>query len=231
MQTPALYAIEEREIILDLFEEVSGARLMCNYMRFGGVMRDLTEGWEDRAKYLAHDRMPRALDKLDKLISGNEIVKARGRGVGYLSPEDLIALSVSGPQIRAAGIPYDIRKAEPYCIYDRFDFDIPTLPEGDIYARYYIRLLEARESVKILQQASARHSQGRNTGRQGRLRVARRRKAKPTTASKRPRASSASTSSATARPTRTGTTCVPPASSTSTHSGPCASATKWRTPS
>jgi NADH-quinone oxidoreductase subunit C/D len=153
LQTPALYAIEEREIILDLFEEVSGARLMCNYMRFGGVMRDLTDGWEDRAKYLAHERLPRALDKLDKLISGNEIVKARGRGVGYLPPEDLIALSVSGPQIRAAGIPYDIRKAEPYCIYDRFDFDIPTLPEGDIYARYYIRLLEARESVKILQQA------------------------------------------------------------------------------
>ena len=153
LQTPALYAIEEREMILDLFQEVSGARLMCNYMRFGGVVRDLTPGWEDRAKYLAHERLPRALDKLDRLLSDNEIVKARGRGVGYLSPKDLIALSVSGPMIRAAGIAYDIRKAEPYCIYDRFDFDIPTLPEGDIYARYYIRLLEARESVKILQQA------------------------------------------------------------------------------
>lgn len=153
LQTPALYAVEEREMILDLFEEVSGARMMCNYMRFGGVYKDLTPGWLDRAKYLAHDRIPRALDKLDRLISGNEIVKARGRGVGYLAPEDLIALSVSGPQIRAAGIPYDIRKAEPYCIYDRFDFDIPTLPESDIYARYYIRILEARESVKILKQA------------------------------------------------------------------------------
>ncbi|MDI9549872.1 MAG: NADH-quinone oxidoreductase subunit D [Chloroflexota bacterium] len=153
LQTPALYAIEEREMILDLFEEVSGARLMCNYMRFGGVVRDLTEGWEDRARYLANERLPRALDELDRLLSDNEIVKARGRGVGYLSAKDLLSLSVSGPMIRAAGVPYDIRKAEPYCIYDRFDFDIPTLPEGDIYARYYIRLLEARESVKILQQA------------------------------------------------------------------------------
>ncbi|MCB0056041.1 MAG: NADH-quinone oxidoreductase subunit D, partial [Caldilineaceae bacterium] len=153
LQTPALYAIEEREMILDLFEEVSGARLMCNYMRFGGVVRDLTPGWEERAKYLVHDRLPRALDQLDELLSGNEIVMARGRGVGYLSAQDLISLSVTGPMIRAAGIPYDIRKAEPYCIYDRFDFDIPTLPESDIYARYYIRLLEARESIKILQQA------------------------------------------------------------------------------
>ena len=103
--------------------------------------------------YLVHDRLPRALDQLDELLSGNEIVKARGRGVGYLSAQDLIALSVSGPMIRAAGLAYDIRKAEPYCIYDRFDFDIPTLPESDIYARYYIRLLEARESIKILKQA------------------------------------------------------------------------------
>ena len=153
LQTPALYAIEEREMILDLFEEVSGARLMCNYMRFGGVVRDLTPGWAERAHYVAHERLPRVLDELDRMLSGNEIVKARGRGVGYLSAADLLALSVSGPMIRAAGIAYDIRKAEPYCIYDRFDFDIPTLPESDIYARYYIRLLEARESVKILQQA------------------------------------------------------------------------------
>lgn len=153
LQTPALYAIEEREMILDLFEEVSGARLMCNYMRFGGVVRDLTPGWLEKAKYVAHERLPRVLDELDRMLSGNEIVKARGRGVGYLSAKDLISLSVSGPMIRAAGIPYDIRKAEPYCIYDRFDFEIPTLPNSDIYDRYYIRLLEARESVKILKQA------------------------------------------------------------------------------
>lgn len=167
LQTPALYAIEEREMILDLFEEVSGARLMCNYMRFGGVVRDLTAGWEERVRYLAHERLPRALDELDRLLSDNEIVKARGRGVGHLSAKDLLSLSVSGPMIRAAGVPYDIRKAEPYCIYDRFDFDIPTLPESDIYARYYIRLLEARESVKILQQALRDIPQGEVLGGKG----------------------------------------------------------------
>lgn len=153
LQTPALYGIEEREMILDLFEEISGARLMCNYMRFGGVVRDLTPGWVDRAKYLVMDRLPRAVDMIDELLSGNEIVKARGRGVGYLSAQDLISLSVSGPMIRAAGLPYDIRRAEPYSIYDRFAFDIPTLPESDVYARFYIRLLEIRESIRILRQA------------------------------------------------------------------------------
>lgn len=153
LQTPALYAIEEREMILDLFEEVSGARLMCNYLRFGGVVRDLPEGWTKKADYIVNTRLPAVLDELDRMLSGNEIVKARGRGVGYLSPQDLLALSVSGPMIRAAGVAYDIRKADPYGIYERFDFDIPTLPNSDIYDRYYIRLLEARESVKILKQA------------------------------------------------------------------------------
>lgn len=153
LQTPALYAIEEREMILDLFESVSGARMMCNYMRFGGVHRDLPRGWTDRAQYIVDERLPRALNQLDRLLSDNEILKARGRGVGYLGLADLIALSVSGPMIRAAGLPYDIRRAEPYGVYDRFDFDVPTLPHSDVYDRYYIRLLEARESVKILKQA------------------------------------------------------------------------------
>ncbi len=153
LQTPALYAIEEREMILDLFEEVSGSRLMCNYLRFGGVVRDLPEGWVKKANYVINTRLPAVLDELDRMLSGNEIVKARGRGVGYLSGKDLLSLSVSGPMIRAAGIAYDIRKADPYGIYDRFDFAIPTLPNSDIYDRYYIRLLEALESVKILKQA------------------------------------------------------------------------------
>ncbi len=153
LQTPALYAIEEREMILDLFEEVSGARLMCNYLRFGGVVRDLPEGWKKKTDYVVNTRLPAVLDELDRMLTGNEIVKARGRGVGYLSGADLLSLSVSGPMIRASGVAYDIRKADPYGIYDRFDFDIPTLPNSDIFDRYYIRLLEARESVKILKQA------------------------------------------------------------------------------
>ncbi len=153
LQTPALYAIEEREMILDLFEEVSGARLMCNYLRFGGVVRDLPEGWKKKVDYVVNTRLPAVLDELDRMLTGNEIVKARGRGVGYLSGADLLSLSVSGPMIRASGIAYDIRKADPYGIYDRFDFTVPTLPNSDIFDRYYIRLLEARESVKILKQA------------------------------------------------------------------------------
>jgi len=153
LQTPALYAIEEREMILDLFEAASGSRMMCNYLRFGGVVRDLPAGWLTKARYLANDRLPRALDELDRMLTENEILMARGRGVGYLPAEALISLSVSGPMIRAAGLAYDIRKAEPYGIYDRFDFDIPTLSHSDVYDRYYIRLLEARQSVRILQQA------------------------------------------------------------------------------
>jgi NADH-quinone oxidoreductase subunit D/NADH-quinone oxidoreductase subunit C/D len=148
-----LYALEERELILDIFEAVSGSRMMCNYFRFGGVVRDLTPGWAERAQYMADTRLPRVLDELDRMLSTNEILTARGRGVGHLPAKDLIALSVSGPMIRAAGVPYDIRKAEPYGIYDRFEFDIPTLPDSDIYARYFIRLLEARESVRIIKQA------------------------------------------------------------------------------
>jgi NADH-quinone oxidoreductase subunit C/D len=167
LQTPALYAIEEREMILDLFEEVSGARLMCNYLRFGGVVRDLPEGWLKKARYLANDRLPRALDELDRMLTENEILMARGRGVGYLPAEALLSLSVSGPMIRAAGVAYDIRKAEPYGIYDRFDFEIPTLPNSDIFDRYYIRLLEARQSVRILQQALAGIPEGEILGGKG----------------------------------------------------------------
>ena len=172
LQTPALYAIEEREMILDLFEAVSGARMMCNYMRFGGVVRDLPEGWHEQAAYLANERLPRALDELDRLLTENEILRARGRGVGYLAVEDLIALSVSGPMVRAGGLAYDIRKAEPYGIYDRFDFDVPTLPNSDIFDRYYIRLLEAKESVRILQQALRDMPEGEIPRRQRRLHAA-----------------------------------------------------------
>ncbi len=151
--TPALYAIEERELILDLFEAASGARMMCNYMRPGGVVRDVPDGWIDQAKHLVHNRLPRAIDELDRYLSENEILLARTKGVGYLSPEDAIAYSTSGPVLRGSGVPYDIRKAEPYCIYDRFDFDVVVEDGGDVYARYMVRIREMRESVKILKQA------------------------------------------------------------------------------
>lgn len=158
--TPFLYAFEERELILDLFEEVSGSRMMCNYLRFGGVARDVSPDWLERARYLAHERLPRKLDEFEQLLSENEVLLARTKGVGVISPETAIACGVTGPMLRACGVPYDIRRVEPYCIYNRFDFRVPLLHNGDLYDRYLIRILEAREAVKILQQALAQIPEG-----------------------------------------------------------------------
>jgi NADH-quinone oxidoreductase subunit B/C/D len=151
--TPMFYAFKERELILDLFEEASGSRMMCNYMRFGGVAHDVSEDWLDRARYLARERLPRKLDELEQLLSDNEILVSRTKGVGVLPPEVAIADGITGPMLRAVGVLYDIRRAEPYGIYDRFDFKIPLLYNGDLYDRYLIRILEAREALKILDQA------------------------------------------------------------------------------
>jgi NADH:ubiquinone oxidoreductase subunit D len=154
LATPLFYALETRERVLDLFEEASGSRMMCNYMRFGGVAYDLSDDWLRRAEKVT-ETMTRSLDELDELMTGNEIVLSRSKGVGYLSAEELISHGVTGPMLRAAGVKYDVRKAEPYSIYDRFDFDIPTLLDGDVFSRFYQRILEARESLKILDQAFA----------------------------------------------------------------------------
>ena len=151
--TPALYAIEERELILDLFEAAAGSRMMCNYMRFGGVVQDLPPGWLETCRQLVFERLPRAIDDLDRLLTDNEIIRARCIGVGYLSPEDAIAYSAAGPVLRASAVPYDVRRAEPYSIYDRFDFDVAVRYNGDVYDRYLIRLDEMRQSVRILKQA------------------------------------------------------------------------------
>ena len=151
--TPALYAIEERELILDLFEMTAGSRMMCNYFRFGGVAYDLPEEFLPLAKPLIWDRLPKAIDQMDELLSRNEIMLARCQGVGVLTKEEAIANSAAGPVLRGSGVKYDVRKAEPYSVYDRFQFDVPTRSEGDIYARYWVRLQEMRESVKILKQA------------------------------------------------------------------------------
>jgi len=153
--TPALYFITERDLIIDLFETVTGSRMMCNYMRFGGVSRDLTPEYLTRARELVHERIPRAIDQLDRLLAENEIVKARTIGVGYMPAERSIAYSLTGPCLRAAGVPFDIRRADPYSIYDRFDFDIPVLYGGDVYDRFRVRVLEMRQSLRILEQALA----------------------------------------------------------------------------
>ena len=153
MYTPALYAFEERELILDIFEASSGARMMCNYFRFGGVVRDMPEDAFRKARELVFDRLPGKVDEMDRLLTENEVLVSRLKGVGYLSAEDAINTSMTGPMLRASGVPYDIRRADPYSIYDRFDFNVACRPEGDLFARYMIRIDEMRESLKILQQA------------------------------------------------------------------------------
>ena len=151
--TPSLYALEERELIVDVFETVSGSRMMCNYFRFGGVARDLPEGIEKKIFDLVFDRLPRKIDELDKYLTRNEIVRMRCEGIGVLRPEEAIALSAAGPILRASGVPYDIRRADPYSIYEKFDFDVVYGVHGDVYDRFLVRLGEIRQSIRILQQA------------------------------------------------------------------------------
>ena len=150
--TPALYAINERELVLDVFEATAGSRMMCNYFRFGGVARDLPPGVLETIRELVFERLPRRIDELDLYLSENEIVRARCEGVGVLTPEQAIAFSAAGPVLRASGVPYDVRKADPYSIYDRLDFEVAVREGGDVYARYIIRIDEMRQSLRILQQ-------------------------------------------------------------------------------
>src|SRR5262249_34103467 len=125
----------------------------CNYFRFGGVAFDLPEGWVKRCRGIVYDRLDGKIDELDRYLSGNEIVMDRCKGVGVLPREQAIALSTAGPVLRASNVPYDVRRAAPYSIYDRFEFDVVTGPNGDLYDRYYVRLQEMRQSVRILKQA------------------------------------------------------------------------------
>ena len=150
--TPLLYAFEERELILDIFEAVSGSRMMCNYYRFAGVARDLPEGVFEQVKNLVLDRLPGKVNDVDTFLTDNEIVRARAIGIGVLTAEEAIAHSAVGPVLRASGVPYDVRRADPYGIYDRFDFDVAVRYHGDIYDRYLIRLDEIRQSIRILEQ-------------------------------------------------------------------------------
>ena len=150
--TPLMYAFREREKILDLFESLTGARMMCNYMRFGGCRVDLPVGWLEATKRVADD-FPRFVDEYERLLSENEILLARTQGVGVLPPALAINASVTGPMLRASGVNYDLRKVDKYGVYDRFQFRVPLGEHGDVYDRYMIRVLEMRESVRILQQA------------------------------------------------------------------------------
>jgi NADH-quinone oxidoreductase subunit D len=150
--TPLMYAFREREKILDLFEELTGARMMVNYMRFGGCRVDASPQWLEKARGLVA-RLPQFVDEFERLLTGNEILMARTQGVGVLSAELAVNAGVTGPMLRAAGVNYDLRKVDHYSIYDRFNFKVPLGDHGDVYDRFMIRLLELRESLKILEQA------------------------------------------------------------------------------
>ncbi len=166
--TPALYLIEAREHVLDFFEATAGSRMMCNYMRFGGVNRDLPERLRSVANLindkirdvdtmdflteLIREYLPRAIDEFDRLITDSEIVKTRAQGVGLLPADMAIAYSAAGPLLRASGVAYDIRRAQPYSIYPELEFDVAVRYNGDIYDRYLVRIDEMRQSVRILQQ-------------------------------------------------------------------------------
>ena len=150
--TPLMYAFREREKILDLFESLTGARMMCNYMRFGGCRCDLPEGWLPQAQQVV-DEFPKFIDEFENFLSGNEILMSRTQGVGVMPRELAINSGITGPLLRAAGVDYDLRKVDKYGIYDRFQFRVPLGDHGDTFDRYMIRVLEMRESVKILQQA------------------------------------------------------------------------------
>jgi NADH-quinone oxidoreductase subunit D len=150
--TPILYAFRERERILDFFEAVSGSRMMCNYLRFGGVRVDLTESTLAMARDIVN-RFPPFLDEFEKLMTENEVLMARMQRVGILPRELAINGSISGPMARASGVEYDIRKVDRYGVYGRFDFRVPVGEVGDVYDRYMVRILEMRQAVNILQQA------------------------------------------------------------------------------
>ena len=150
--TPFLYAFREREDIMDLFEMTCGARLTYSYVRPGGVSRDLPAGFDRKTREFLK-KMPSRLDEIDDLFSKNEIVLIRTRGVGTISAEDAIDYALSGPSLRASGVKFDLRKNEPYSVYNRLEFNMVTLPSGDCLDRYLVRVGEIRESLKIVEQA------------------------------------------------------------------------------
>lgn len=159
MGTPLMYAFREREKVLDLFEALTGARMMCNYMRFGGCRCDLPAGWAERTRAVV-DAFPRFLDEFEALLTGNEILRARTQGVGRLPAALAVNAGVTGPVLRACGVGHDLRRAAPYGLYGTFDFRIPVGDHGDVFDRYMIRVLEMRESLAILRQALDRLPDG-----------------------------------------------------------------------
>jgi NADH-quinone oxidoreductase subunit D len=147
-----LYCFREREEILKIFEFCSGQRMMTSYFRIGGLMMEPPRGFYERVDRVLK-LLPGRFDEYEDLLTENKIWLARTRGVGVLSREDAIAYGISGPNLRASGVRFDLRQAAPYSGYEKFDFEIPMRPEGDSYARYIVRMIEMRQSVRIARQA------------------------------------------------------------------------------
>ncbi len=151
-QSLFFYCFREREQILDLFEWASGQRMMTSYIRIGGIEQPPPDGWEDGVRTFIAP-MDRRIDEYEGLLTNNPIWRERLIGIGRISAEDALDYGLSGPTLRGSGVKWDIRKEFPYTGYEEFDFDVPTRPEGDCYARYLVRVAEMRETVKIIKQA------------------------------------------------------------------------------
>ena len=149
--TPFLYGIEARELNWDLQEMLCGARVTSNYIRIGGIQRDVPEGFENRCEECLV-RIEQLLADFDKIITANRIFVDRFRRTGMLSKEDCIRYGITGPLLRAVGVPYDVRKAEPYLVYDELDFDVPTGSIGDNYDRFLVVQEEIGQSIRIIRQ-------------------------------------------------------------------------------
>jgi len=150
--TPILYAFRERERVQNLFESVTGARMMHNYFRIGGVKQDLPDDFEGKMENLII-HLEKGIEECDQLLSDNEMFLARTKGIGSIDATTAVDFGLSGPLLRACGVPEDIRISEPYGIYDRFDFGIPVGSAGDCWDRYYVRMEEMRQSLSIIVQA------------------------------------------------------------------------------
>ena len=150
--TPFLYAFRDREMILDLYEALCGARLTYNYIRLGGVASDIDADWTAKCREFLEFFKPR-LDEYDTLLSFNPIFLARTKGVGVVSRDAAVAWGLSGPNLRGSGAGYDVRRSEPYCGYEAYDFEVPLGEEGSCWDRYFCRVQEMRQSVRIVEQA------------------------------------------------------------------------------
>jgi len=152
-----MYCFREREQLLNINEMLAGFRMFPSYLRVGGLREDLPRDFHAAVREFL-DKFPGKLNEYEKLLTKNDVWMRRTKGVGKLSREDTMAMGLAGPIARAVGIPYDVRKAFPYLKYDTFDFEVPTATEGDVFARYTVRLAEMRQSVKLCRQALERIS-------------------------------------------------------------------------